>query len=265
MERGSALSVSGWSFFHVDAFADAPFAGNPAAVILLDRWQEQAALQRIAAELNLPATAFCLPAEREADFEVRWFSPHGEIGLCGHGTLAAGHALIDDREQIRFATRSAGVVTVTHQEGLYYLSLPAMTAQPRALPESGAALGGEPMETLWHERGYALVRYADEAAIRALRPDLAALATLGDIQHSVTAPGDATDIVSRVFNRHGEDAVTGSAHALLTPYWAERLGRPAFSAVQASARGGQLSCRLEGERVVLGGRCVTVAEGRLTV
>jgi PhzF family phenazine biosynthesis protein len=257
--------VSGWPFFHIDAFADAPFTGNPAAVILLETLQDEPMLQRIAAELNLPATAFCAPAGGEADYAVRWFSPRAEIGLCGHGTLAAGHALIGDRGQIRFATRSAGIVTLTQADGVYSLSLPALVAQPRALPESVAALGGEPVETYWHEHGYALIRYADEAAIRALKPDFATLAALGDIQHSASAPGDATDVVTRVFNRRGEDAVTGSAHALLTPYWAERLGRPAFSAFQASARGGRLSCRLEGERAVLGGRCRTVVEGTFSL
>ena len=265
MARGPALSVSGWPFFHIDAFAEAPFSGNPAAVVLLEEWLDDTLLQRIAAEINLPATTFCVPAGGEADFEVRWFAPQAEIGLCGHGTLAAGHALIGERQSIRFATRNAGVIAVAQADRLYSLALPALPTEPRALPKSVAALGGEPLETFWHDRGYALIRYANEAAIRALKPDFAALATLGDIQHSATAPGDTTDIVSRVFNRRGEDAVTGSAHALLTPYWAERLGRPAFSALQASARGGHLSCRLEGERAVLGGRCVTVAEGMLTV
>jgi predicted PhzF superfamily epimerase YddE/YHI9 len=254
--------VSGQLFFHVDAFAEAPFTGNPAAVILLDVWPDDAVLQRIAAEMNLPATAFCVRVAGEADFAIRWFSPRAKIGLCGHGTLAAGHALIGDKAVIRFATARADIVSVTHEDGLYHLSLPALVAAPHALPESVAALGGDPVETLWHARGYALVRYADAAAIRALTPDFGALAALGDIQHAVTAPGDDTDIVSRVFTRRSEDAVTGSAHAMLTPYWAERLGRPELSAFQASARGGRLSCRMDGDRVVLGGRCVTVAEGR---
>lgn len=254
--------MSGVSYFHVDAFADAPFTGNPAAVILFDAWPDEAALQRIAAEMNLPATAFCVAVAGEADFAIRWFSPRAEIGLCGHGTLAAGHALLGDKAGIRFATAKAGVVRVTQEDGLYHLSLPALVAAPHALSESVAALGGDPVETLWHARGYALVRYAHAAAIRALTPDFAALGALGDIQHSVTAPGDDTDIISRVFTRRGEDAVTGSAHAVLTPYWAEQLGRSAFSAFQASARGGRLSCRLDGDQVVLGGRCVTVTEGR---
>ena len=253
------------AFWHIDAFVDGPFTGNPAAVILLDAWPDAAQLQRIAAEMNLPATAFAVPRGDAADYDVRWFSPTVEIALCGHGTLAAGHALIGDRQTVRFATRTAGVVTVTRAGDGYALALPALVAEPRMLPDSVAALGGAPVETLWHERGYAIVRYEDEAAIRALAPDLAALAAMGQVQHSVTAPGTATDIVSRVFNSWGEDAVTGSAHSLLTPYWAAQLGCESFTAFQASSRGGRLDCRLDGDRVVLGGKCVTIVEGRFVI
>ena len=250
-------------FWHIDAFADGPFSGNPAGVIRLDRWCGEDKLHLIAREFNLPATAFAVPAEREADYEVRWFSPRGEIGLCGHGTLAAGHALIGDRDAVVFATRTAGSVTVIRGVDILSLSLPLIQAEPEYLPDAVAAIGGEPVETLWHERGYGILRYAEAAEIRALTPDFAALARIGDVQFSATAPGEDTDIVSRVFSsRAGEDAVTGSAHSVLTPYWAEKLGRASFTAFQASARGGRLDCRLEGGRVVLGGRCVTIAEGR---
>jgi PhzF family phenazine biosynthesis protein len=255
--------VSGLPFWHIDAFADGPFTGNPAGVIRLDRWRDELALQAIAREINLPATAFAVATDGETDFEIRWFSPRGEIGLCGHGTLAAGHALIGDGDSIRFSTRSAGPLRVTCDAGQLSLSLPAIEAIPQALPEIVAVIGGLPIETLRHPRGYSVLRYADEAAVRALAPDLAALARMGDIQISATAPGSDTDIVSRVFtSRGGEDAVTGSAHSVLTPYWAERLERPAFTAFQASPRGGRLSCRLDGNRAVLGGKCITVVEGR---
>jgi PhzF family phenazine biosynthesis protein len=258
--------VSDLPFWHIDAFADGPFTGNPAGVILLDAWRDAAELQRIAAEMSLPATAFAvLQDSDDADYAVRWFSPTTEIGLCGHGTLAAGHALIGDRHTVRFATRTAGVVTVARTGDGYSLSLPALVAEPKMLPDSVAALGGIPIETLWHERGYAIVRYENEATVRALTPDLAALAALGQVQHSVTAPGVSTDIVSRVFNSWGEDAVTGSAHSLLTPYWTAQLGRTAFTAFQASSRGGRLDCRLEGDRVALGGKCVTVIDGQFSL
>jgi len=255
--------VTGLAFWQVDAFADRPFTGNPAAVILLDTWRDEATLQRIAAELNLPATAFAVPTEGDADYAIRWFSPCGEIGLCGHGTLAAGHALIGAGDAVALATRTAGTVRVARVRDMLCLSMPAIVAAPRALPDAVEVIGGEPVETLWHDRGCGILRYADEAAVRALAPDLARLARMGDVQFSVTAPGRETDIVSRVFtSRGGEDAVTGSAHSLLTPYWAGKLGRDSFTAFQASARGGFLGCRLEGDRVVLSGRCVTVVEGR---
>lgn len=250
-------------FWHIDAFANGPFTGNPAGVVRLDRWLDDAILQRIAAEIGLPATAFAVAGEGEADYTIRWFSPRAEIGLCGHGTLAAGHALIGEGDRVRFATRAAGMVQVLRDGDGLSLSLPAILAAPKYLPDAVAVMGGEPVETLWHERGYGILRYADEAAVRALAPDFPALTRMGDVQFSATAPGTDTDIVSRVFtSRGGEDAVTGSAHAMLTPYWAERLDRMAFTAFQASARGGRLDCRLEGERAVLSGRCVTIVEGR---
>jgi len=254
--------VSGAPFWHIDAFADGPFTGNPAGVIRLDRWRDEGELQRIAAELNLPATAFAVASDGEADFAIRWFSPRGEIGLCGHGTLAAGHALIGDRAELRFATHKAGIIGVRREGDGLSLSLPIIRAMPHPLPEAVAIIGGAPVETLWRERGYGILVYPDEAAVRALTPDFAALVRLGDVQFSATAPGTDTDVVSRVFtSRGGEDAVTGSAHAVLTPYWAARLGRQSFTAFQASARGGRLGCRLEGDRALLSGDCVTIAEG----
>lgn len=250
-------------FWHIDAFADGPFTGNPAGVIRLDAWRDDADLQRIAQEINLPATAFAVAGDGEADFAIRWFSPRGEIGLCGHGTLAAGHALIGERDSVSFATRTAGRVRVARDGDKLGLSLPIIAAAPKYLPDAVDVIGGEPVETLWHERGYGLLRYADEAEVRALKPDFAALARMGDVQCSATAPGKDSDIVSRVFTaRGGEDAVTGSAHSMLVPYWAAQLGRDRFTAFQASARGGWLECRLAGDHAVLSGRCVTIVEGR---
>jgi len=250
-------------FWHIDAFADGPFTGNPAGVILLDEWRDGNALKTIAREINLPATAFAVAADGEADFAIRWFSPRGEIGLCGHGTLAAGYALIGDGDAVTFATHTAGLVRVTRDGEMLGLSLPTIHAEPKYLPDAVEVIGGSPIETLWHERGYGILRYEEAAEVRALKPDFAALARMGDVQFSATAPGTDTDIVSRVFtSRGGEDAVTGSAHSLLTPYWAAQLGRTSFTAFQASPRGGFLGCRLDGDRAMLSGRCVTVVEGR---
>ena len=252
----------------VDAFADRPFTGNPAAVMLLDAWLDDATLQAIAAENNLAETAFLIPAtEAGADFELRWFTPAVEVALCGHATLASGHVLLGDdpaRASVRLRTRKAGVLTVSRAGEGYALDLPAWAPAPRPLPETVAGVGGAPVETLWREGDYSVLVYANEAEVRALAPDFRALREQGDVLFIATAPGEATDIVSRVFAPGAgidEDPVTGSAHSIIVPYWAARLGRDRFTAFQASARGGRIDCALTGDRVVLGGRCVTVIEG----
>lgn len=253
-------------FVQVDAFADAPFTGNPAAVMPLDHWLDDATLQAIAAENNLSETAFTVPTpnDPEADYALRWFTPAVEVKLCGHATLASGHVLMNGRSAVRFRTRQAGVLTVSAVGESYALSLPAWSMEPRALPELAIGLGGAPLESHWREGGYSLFLFPDAAAVRALSPDFARLKALGDIMLIATAPGEDSDIVSRVFVPGGgvdEDPVTGSAHGLLTPFWAPRLGKTHLSAFQASARGGWLGCRLEGDRVMLTGGCRTVIEG----
>ena len=252
----------------IDAFATKPFEGNPAAVMPLAAWLEDDVLQAIAAENNLSETAFLVPDESgESDFELRWFTPAAEVALCGHATLASGHFVLSSdpaRDRVTFATRQAGQLAVERDGVGYALSLPAWRPSAKPLPEIVAALGVTAIETLWHDKGYALVIVADEAAVRAAKPDGRALKALGPFVHIVAARGDETDIVSSVFTDFfyiPEDPVTGSAHAVMVPYWAERLGRDSFTAFQASARGGHLTCRLDGEQVVLGGACVTVIEG----
>ncbi len=257
-------------FFQVDAFADRPFTGNPAAVIPLESWPADELLQKIAAENNLAETAFLVPTrEAEVTRELRWFTPTTEVVLCGHATLASGHVLLvaDPRRlDVTFRTRNAGLLNVSRAPGGgYALSLPARRPAPKPLPAIVAALGvGDVVETLWHPHRYGVVVLADEAAVRAVAPDFRALAAEGDVLTIVTARGEATDIVSRAFAPGAgidEDPVTGSAHAVVVPYWAQTLGRDGFTAYQASARGGRLECRLDGDRVILGGRCVTVIEG----
>ncbi|WP_454888308.1 PhzF family phenazine biosynthesis protein [Sphingobium herbicidovorans] len=254
-------------FTQVDAFADAPFTGNPAAVMPLDRWLDDATLQAIAQENNLSETAFTVPTpdDPDADYALRWFTPAVEVKLCGHATLASGHVLMGSRTALQFRTRQAGVLTVKRDGDGYALSLPAWTMEPRPLPDFAAGLGGAPVESHWRDGGYSLFLFPDAAAVRALRPDFAVLRALGNIMLIATAPGEDSDIISRVFVPGGgvdEDPVTGSAHCLLTPFWAQRLGKTKLSAVQASARGGHIGCRLEGDRVILTGACRTVIEGQ---
>ena len=252
--------------FQVDAFAERPFTGNPAAVIPLSEWLPDEVMQAIGAENNLAETAFTVPSERDdADFDLRWFTPTLEIKMCGHATLGAAHILLHG-ERIRFATLS-GVLTVTRDHddpALLRLDMPSAPAEPEPLPELIAALGVDGETFISRSgNGNAIVRLADEAAVRAVAPDFAALRKLPYLV-SVTAPGDEQDVASRVFAAyHGvdEDPVTGSAHTALVPFWAERLGRHRFSALQASKRTGLIDCELRGDRVILGGHAVTVIEG----
>ncbi len=253
-------------FFQVDAFAGRPLTGNPAAVMPLDRWLDDAVLQAIAAENNLSETAFTVPSEREdADFDLRWFTPTSEVDLCGHATIAAGHVLMTG-QTVRFSTRAAGMLYVNRRGDLLELDLPEPTLTEVHEPELNRALG-LPDSVAWLAEGCndaAIIELVDEAAVRAVKPNFVALRGIHRMA-VVTARGDEQDVVDRVFVPYlgiDEDPVTGSAHAALVTYWAKRLGRSEFTALQASARTGLLHCRLEGDRVLLGGRCHTVIEGQ---
>ncbi|MFN3510000.1 MAG: PhzF family phenazine biosynthesis protein [Tsuneonella troitsensis] len=254
-------------YWHVDAFADRPFRGNQAAVMPLDAWLPDETLLAIAEENNFAETAFVVRDESGAsDWELRWFTPAMEIRLCGHATLASGHVLLgrDGGDRVTFRTRRAGNLEVKRHGSGYELALPAIATQPGAWPEAVALLGAQPQEVWRSSDRYGIYLFASEAEVRALSPDLRGLGALGDDQFICTAPGERFDVVSRVFVPGGgvdEDSVTGSAHAALTPFWSARLGRDSFTAHQASARGGDLVCRLDGDRAWLGGPCVTVVEG----
>lgn len=256
-------------YWHVDAFADRPFSGNQAAVMLLEEWPDDAVLQAIGEENNFAETAFLVrDTSGAADCELRWFTPKCEIRLCGHATLASGHVLLGlapQADAVTFRTRKAGTLTVRRAGDALEVGLPAIPTAPGAFPEAVALLGAEPLEVWRSPLGYNIFLYSDENSVRALVPDLRGLEALGDDQFIVTAPGIGTDVVSRVFVPGGgvdEDSVTGSAHAVLTWFWSNRLGTDALTAFQASTRGGHLACRLDGEVAWLGGPCVTVVEGR---
>lgn len=257
-------------YWHVDAFAASSFGGNQAAVMVLDEWLPDDVLVAIGAENLFAETAFVVrDSTREADWELRWCTPTYEIALCGHATLASGHVLLtrDNGDRVTFRTRKSGVLEVVKVGEGYELALPAIATQPDTAANQAEAirlLGAAPLEVVRSALGYNIYLYANEAAVRGLAPDIRGLEKLGSDQFIVTAPGEKTDIVSRVFVPGGgvdEDSVTGSAHAALTPYWAARLGRDSFTAHQASERGGDLTLRLYGDRAWLGGPCVTVVEG----
>ena len=254
-------------YWHVDAFSARPFGGNQAAVMVLDAWLPDDVLVAIAAENLFAETAFVVrDATGAADWELRWCTPTEEVRLCGHATLASGHVLLtrDGGDRVTFRTRQSGILEVVRMGDAYEVGLPCIPTEQGHWPEAAALLGGDPLEVWRNPQGYDLFLYPDEAAIRALTPDLRGLAALGNNLFVCTAPGQRTDVVSRVFVPGGgvdEDPVTGAAHATLVPFWTERLGRDHFTAHQASQRGGDLVCRKQGDRAWLGGPCVTVVEG----
>jgi len=255
---------------HVDAFADAPFRGNPAAVCLLERERPADWMQAVAAELALPATAFVRP---DADgFALAWFSPTTELALCGHGTLASAHALwetgrLADSAPARFSTRG-GVLSAVRQDGWISLDLPAERAVAVTAPVGLLDAVGVKARWVGRNRLDYVVEVDDEAEVRAVAPDSTALAAIDTRGVSVTARATTAgfDFVSRFFApRVGipEDAVTGSAHCCLAPLWSERLGRARLVGLQVSARTGVVRTELAGDRVVLGGQAVTVLRGEL--
>lgn len=263
-------------YWHVDAFSATPFGGNQAAVMVLDAWLPDEVLQRIGEENNFAETAFVVRDETgEADWELRWFTPTDEVALCGHATLASGHVLLtrDGADRVTFRTRKAGVLEVVRKWDAYELALPVTLVEPKSMPDLIAAIGfrGETFLSHTGAEQTAIILMQSEEEIRALQPDMETLRGI-DLMAICTAPGKNSDIVSRVFVPAwgvDEDSVTGSAHAALAPFWAERLGRDTFTAHQASVRGGDLALRLEGTgangRAWLGGPCVTVVEGTFTL
>jgi len=263
------------SLTQVDAFADGPFTGNPAAVMFLGSWLPDRVLQGIAADNNLSETAFLVPAaDADADFELRWFTPRLEVALCGHATLASGHVVLDalpDLPLVRFRTRKAGVLTVARASNGLVMDLPAWPATQRIggarLAAIAAALGATPAEVWARGEDYLVAVFDLPDDVRALAPDYPAILALApgiDLMLIATAPGEATDVISRVFVPAcgvDEDPVTGSAHAVIAPFWAGRFQRAHFTALQASARSGRLSCTLAGDRVQLAGHARTVIRG----
>ncbi|MDX1623075.1 MAG: PhzF family phenazine biosynthesis protein [Gemmatimonadota bacterium] len=258
----------------VDAFADRPFSGNPAAVCRPERPPRAAWMQRLATEIGLSETAFVLP--RGERFELRWFTPAVEVELCGHATLAAAHALweegvVDEDRPVFFDTRSGELVARREQERWIALDFPATPARETAAPVAlAAALGVEPAWVGRTDQDDLVVVLDHADRVVGLEPDFRRLATLSARGIAVTAAVSSGehDFVSRFFApRVGidEDPVTGSAHCALAPLWSERLGRGSLVGWQASPRGGTVRVRSEGGRVVLAGTAVTILRGTLEI
>lgn len=257
-------------FTQVDAFTDRPFAGNPAAVCLLPSARDTAWMQQVALEMNLAETAFLV--RRDDGFDLRWFTPATEVDLCGHATLASAHALWEEghlksSESACFHTRS-GVLTATKLDDLIWLDFPATPVTPAATPAGLEQALGARVEQVGRTVFDYFVQLDTDTSVRSLSPDMVSLARLpvrGVIVTAVSKDG-RHDFVSRFFAPQSgipEDPVTGSAHCALGPFWALRLGRAELAGYQASARGGTVLVRVDGERVHLGGRAVTVLRGEI--
>jgi PhzF family phenazine biosynthesis protein len=254
--------------FVVDAFTDRAFRGNPAGVVFLDEPAEAEWLQAVAAELKHSETAF-VRRRADGDYDLRWFTPAVEVNLCGHATLATTHVLagFGAGSTFTFHTRSGALLAAVEPDGAIALDFPAQPPHPVAEPAGLATALGVPVVST-HSNGVdVLAELADESTVADLAPDIAALRQVECRGVTVTAAADQDgDFVSRFFApRVGvdEDPVTGSAHTMLTPFWAARLGRTTLSARQLSPRGGRLGVELRGDRVVLRGRAVTVLDGAL--
>jgi predicted PhzF superfamily epimerase YddE/YHI9 len=256
------------SIFQVDAFTDKVFGGNPAAIVPLENWLPDATLQSIALENNLAETAYFVKVGER--YHLRWFTPATEMDLCGHATLASAwvlfHELGYSRNSIAFDTKS-GELVVKRDGELLVMDFPSRPPKPLT-PEPGTveAIGGKPKEIL-AARDYFLV-YETEDEVLSLQPDMFPLSKLNQSSFIATATGKNCDFVSRFFAPKlgvPEDPVTGSAHCTLIPYWAEQLGKNELKARQVSARGGELFCKLNGDRVEMAGHAVLYMKGKIWV
>jgi PhzF family phenazine biosynthesis protein len=256
--------------YWVDSFTERVFGGNPAAVVPLDSWPDDALLQRIANENGLSETAFFIRTG-PARAQLRWFTPSVEMDLCGHATLASAHVLFNDLGQAEspfvFDSKS-GPLCVSRRGDMFELDFPARPATP--IDPSNELIRGlvlKPKETL-RSSTMLLCVYPSEDDVRSLAPDFAYLSLVDSGKFIVTAPGNDCDFVSRFFAPGAginEDPVTGSAHCTLVPYWAKRLGKKTFHARQISRRGGELWCELQGERVKIAGKSASYLKGQVTV
>ena len=260
----------GIPLLQIDAFASTPFTGNPAAVCLLDAPRDDSWMAKVAAEMNLSETAFLV---REGDgFHLRWFTPTVEVSLCGHATLASAFALwewgeLEPSQEARFRTKS-GLLTANREGEWIELDFPSDPEKEiDAAPELGQALGAVPTY-VGRSKFFHICELDSEETLRSLRPDFDRLIEAGDVGTIVTCRSEDPqfDFVSRFFAPGAgidEDPVTGSAHCCLGPYWGAKLGKEELLGYQASARGGVVRVRLDGNRVRLGGQAVLVFRGEL--
>lgn len=255
--------------YHINAFTNELFHGNPAAVCPLSEWLNDKQLQAIAAENNLSETAFF--TGQEGRYALRWFTPGIEVDLCGHATLATAYIIFSEyersRETLQFTTRSGDLFVTRMGDNVFAMDFPAKPPSECKVPvHLTAGLGAEPLEVLMADDYVAV--FADETAVRALQPDFKCLQNLSCRGIIATALGDRCDFVSRFFAPNmgiDEDPVTGSTHCTLAPYWATRLGKNLLKARQVSKRGGCMQCEIKADRVILSGECVKYLQGEIEI
>ena len=259
------------SIYQVDAFTKKPLSGNPAAVCPLTEWLADDLMLKIAAENNLSETAFFI--KRNDDYEIRWFTPTIEINLCGHATLATSYVIFNclnlEEKRIKFYSARSGDLSVEKQGDVLVLDFPKYDLSDGEIPESLARAVGKMPKQFWETQGnMAMLLFETEDDILNLQPDMSALSRLPYDEVIVTAKGTDADFVSRLFAPRigiAEDPVTGATHCSLIPYWAEKLGKEKLYARQLSARGGELFCELNGDRVKIGGNAALYLKGEIYV
>jgi PhzF family phenazine biosynthesis protein len=258
------------TIYQVDAFAENVFQGNPAAVVPLEDWIEEELMQKIANENNLSETAFFV--KTDTGFHIRWFTPEYEIDLCGHATLGSAYIIKNFVEphlaEIIFSTQKVGPLKAMAKDGMYTLDFPSRMPQPCTVPKQLLpSLGISTAVEILKSRDYFVV-LPDEEAVKNIEPDLSIMKELDTIGVIVTAKGQLADVVSRCFYPGlgiPEDPVTGSAHCNIIPYWSEKLGKTKMFCKQLSARGGDLWCALEGDRVQMSGKAVLYLQGEINL
>ncbi len=257
--------------FQVDAFTNKPFGGNPAAVVPLFAWLPDETMMAIAAENNLAETAFFV--KNGEQYDIRWFTPKVEVNLCGHATLASAYVIFEclkiESDTIKFHSHRSGPLGVTKEDGKMVLDFPAYpVTEIEQSDELADAIGAIPTKVYETQGNMVMLRLESETQVRDISPDFNALLGIDYDEFIVTAPGDDCDFASRMFAPRigiNEDPVTGAIHCSLIPYWADRLGKNEMFARQVSERGGELFCKLDGERVKIGGEAVLYLKGEIYV
>jgi PhzF family phenazine biosynthesis protein len=258
------------NIYQVDAFAEKVFKGNPAAIIPLEDWIDEKLMQQIAMENNLSETAFIVKID--AGYHIRWFTPEYEIDLCGHATLASAYVIKNFLEphvqEINFTTQKAGVLKAFAKEGVYTLDFPSRMPQACEVPDKLLpSLNISTAVEILRSRDYFVVLPNEEAVLNC-EPDYTLMKELDTIGVIVTAKGHEADVVSRCFYPGAgipEDPVTGSAHCNIVPYWSEKLNKTKLFCKQLSPRGGDLQCELQGDRVLMSGKCALFMQGQLEI